>query len=73
MPDPLDHLRTVGEIVDELRALNLDPVLVGGMALVVLGSRGSPATSTSWSRSLAIGSLVRWTSSTIGGWSSSHV
>ena len=35
----MDHLRTVGEIVDGLRALHLDPVLVGGMALVVLGSR----------------------------------
>lgn len=39
MSDPMDHLRTVGEIVDGLRALGLDPVLVGGMALVVLGSR----------------------------------
>jgi hypothetical protein len=39
MPDPLDHLRTVGEIVQGLRALGLEPVLVGGMALVVLGSR----------------------------------
>ena len=37
--DPMDHLRTVGEIVDGLRSLQLDPVLVGGMALVVLGSR----------------------------------
>ena len=39
MPDPMDHLQTVGEIVQGLRALGLDPVLVGGMALVVLGSR----------------------------------
>ncbi len=39
MPDPTDHLDTVGEIVQGLRALGLDPVLVGGMALVVLGSR----------------------------------
>lgn len=39
MSDPTDHLRTVGELVDGLRALHLDPVLVGGMALVVLGSR----------------------------------
>jgi len=39
MPDPLDHLQTVGEIVQGLRVLGLDPVLVGGMALVVLGSR----------------------------------
>ncbi len=39
MPDPMDHLQTVGEIVQGLRALGLYPVLVGGMALVVLGSR----------------------------------
>jgi hypothetical protein len=39
MPDPVDHLQAVGEIVQGLRALSLDPVLVGGMALVVLGSR----------------------------------
>ena len=39
MPDPIDHLQTVGEIVQELRGLGLYPVLVGGMALVVLGSR----------------------------------
>ena len=39
MPDPTDHLDTVGEIVQGLRALGLAPVLVGGMALVVLGSR----------------------------------
>ncbi|MCA1560270.1 MAG: hypothetical protein LC804_08385 [Acidobacteria bacterium] len=39
MPDPVDHLQTVGEIVQGLRALGLEPVLIGGMALVVLGSR----------------------------------
>ena len=39
MPDPVDHLQAVGEIVQGLRALGLEPVLVGGMALVVLGSR----------------------------------
>lgn len=39
MSDPADHLETVGEIVHGLRALRLEPVLVGGMALVVLGSR----------------------------------
>jgi hypothetical protein len=37
--DPAEHLRTVGEIVEGLRRLGLAPVLVGGMALVVLGSR----------------------------------
>ena len=39
MPDPIDHLQAVGDIVQGLRALGLDPVLVGGMALVVFGSR----------------------------------
>jgi hypothetical protein len=39
MPDPVDHLQAVGDIVHGLRALGLAPVLVGGMALVVLGSR----------------------------------
>lgn len=39
MPDPGDHLQAVGEIVRDLRALGLEPVLVGGMALVLLGSR----------------------------------
>jgi hypothetical protein len=39
VPDPTNHLETVGEIVQGLRTLGLDPVLVGGMALVVLGSR----------------------------------
>jgi hypothetical protein len=39
VPDPIEHLHAVGEIVQGLRALDLDPVLVGGMALVVLGSR----------------------------------
>jgi hypothetical protein len=39
MPEPVDHLQAVGEIVQGLRTLGLGPVLVGGMALVVLGSR----------------------------------
>jgi hypothetical protein len=39
MPGPADYLDEVGEIVKELRDLGLGPVLVGGMALVVLGSR----------------------------------
>ena len=34
MPDPVDHLQTVGEIVHGLRQLGLEPMLVGGMALV---------------------------------------
>lgn len=39
MPEPADHLDIVGELAEGLRALGLAPVLVGGMALVVLGSR----------------------------------
>ena len=39
MPELPDHLRIVGEVLADLRALGFDPVLVGGMALVVLGSR----------------------------------
>jgi hypothetical protein len=37
--DPLDDLQTVAEIVQGLRQLGLQPVLVGGMALVILGSQ----------------------------------
>lgn len=40
MPDPAHgQLQAVGALVDHLRALGLAPVLVGGMALVVRGSR----------------------------------
>ncbi len=39
MTDPVDHLQAVGEIVQALRGLGLEPVLVGGMALVILASR----------------------------------
>src|SRR5436309_14020090 len=39
MGDAADFLEEVAEIVRELRALGLAPVLVGGMALVILGSR----------------------------------
>jgi hypothetical protein len=39
MAGAVDHLDTVGEVVEKLRGLGLNPVLVGGMALVVLGSR----------------------------------
>lgn len=39
MAAPGDHLEAVGRTVEGLRALGLEPVLVGGMALVVLGSR----------------------------------
>jgi hypothetical protein len=39
MGDPPDMLDEVGAITSQLRGLGLRPVLVGGMALVVLGSR----------------------------------
>ena len=39
MAEPLDYLAVVGDIEGRLRALGLEPVLVGGMALVILGSR----------------------------------
>ena len=38
-PDPTDYLEEVGTIVEQLAGLGLSPVLVGGMALVILGSR----------------------------------
>jgi len=34
-----DYIAVVGQIVEELEALGLTPVLIGGMALVILGSR----------------------------------
>src|SRR5262245_11652413 len=39
MRDAADHLDAVGRIVEALTDLGLSPVLVGGMALVTLGSR----------------------------------
>ena len=39
MPGTRDYLEDVGAVVKELSALGLTPVLVGGMALVILGSR----------------------------------
>lgn len=38
-PDPTAYIAAVAAVADDLRAIGLDPVLVGGMALVVLGSR----------------------------------
>jgi hypothetical protein len=38
-PDPADQVEEVGDIVEQLRNLGLEPILVGGMALVTLGSR----------------------------------
>lgn len=39
MKEPTAHLDAVGSVVEALAALALEPVLVGGMALVMLGSR----------------------------------
>mgnify|MGYP001767610089 CR=1 FL=1 len=39
MPKGRTHLETVGRVAGALERLGLEPVLVGGMALVVLGSR----------------------------------
>ena len=39
MAEPTSLVEAAGEIVDDLRALGLTPVLVGGMALVIRGSR----------------------------------
>lgn len=39
MKEPTAHLDAVGSVVEALAELGLEPVLVGGMALVVLGSR----------------------------------
>lgn len=39
MARPPDHLASAAEIVDALTAVGFEPILVGGMALVTLGSR----------------------------------
>jgi hypothetical protein len=39
MPDSATHLDEVGVVARALTALGLEPVLVGGMALVIIGSR----------------------------------
>ena len=39
MKNPATHLDAVGSVVEALAGLGLEPVLVGGMALVVMGSR----------------------------------
>ncbi|HEY7792289.1 MAG TPA: hypothetical protein VIC33_17380 [Vicinamibacterales bacterium] len=39
MQDPVDHLAAAADIVAALKTIGLEAVLVGGMALVVLGSR----------------------------------
>lgn len=39
MTTPQEHLDRVGKVVDALVDLGLEPILVGGMALVTMGSR----------------------------------
>lgn len=39
MRESESHLEAVGSVVEALSGLGLEPILVGGMALVVLGSR----------------------------------
>ncbi len=39
MPDTTDHLQEVSELVAKLHDIGVEPVLIGGMALVVLGSK----------------------------------
>ena len=39
MADDRDHLAEVGAVADTLANLGLEPILVGGMALVIMGSR----------------------------------
>ena len=39
MPDAVDHLDEVASLVDSLTGLGLEPILVGGMAMVIIGSR----------------------------------
>lgn len=39
MPKPVDQFQIVGEIAAALEQLGLAPILVGGMALVIMGSR----------------------------------
>ncbi len=39
MADTAAHLETVGRLVEALSGLGFEPILVGGMALVALGSR----------------------------------
>jgi len=39
MAEVANQIEAAGELVDELRAIGLTPVLIGGMALVIRGSR----------------------------------
>ena len=50
---PTPNLDEIGRLVESLHGLGLEPILVGGMALVVIGSRRVRATSTSCGLELA--------------------
>ena len=39
MPEPSDYLEEVGLLIKSLEGIGVKPILVGGMALVILGSR----------------------------------
>ncbi|MDO8462488.1 MAG: hypothetical protein Q7S98_06505 [Deltaproteobacteria bacterium] len=39
MPEPSDYLEEVGLLIESLESIGFKPILVGGMALVMLGSR----------------------------------
>ena len=39
MPDAVDHIDEVANLVDSLTGLGIEPILVGGMAMVIIGSR----------------------------------
>jgi hypothetical protein len=39
VPDSQHHLETVGAVLREIEGLGFEPILVGGMALVLIGSR----------------------------------
>jgi hypothetical protein len=39
MPEAVDHFDEVANLVDSLTELGLEPILVGGMAMVIAGSR----------------------------------
>jgi hypothetical protein len=39
MPDAIDHFDEVASLVESLTGFGLEPILVGGMAMVIIGSR----------------------------------
>lgn len=70
MDEGATHLESVGSVVGALTDLGLSPVLVGGMALVVLGSRRVTRDFDLSSGVPATRSTAFWTSSTIAASSS---